>query len=138
MFGQIKNAVIKYALNTICGLSTHEYEFYFYQLGTEVKEIENISKEKLSFGGAYNSDSIEKLKKIIDTNTPIIFLTDGNMEPDIKLKLQTVENDIIPVWIGMDANISCLETFAKDKRVYSIPDIVQAIYSIVWGDKYVR
>lgn len=125
-----KNAVIKYVLNTICGLDLGNVEFSFFQLGTQTKKLENITKEKLMFGGAFRGSAIDELKAILENEAPIILLSDGNIETDIKSKLFSIENDIIPVWIGMDANIACLEAIAKDKRVYSVPDVMQAVNSI--------
>ncbi|MDU2569002.1 MAG: VWA domain-containing protein [Veillonella sp.] len=130
-----KNAVIKYLLNGICNvMGTPDFdsiEFALYQWGQESKKIENLEKAKIEFAGNSSLSGIEELKQMIDENQTMIFVSDGNFNSGDKVQIKKMSVNIIPIFVGIDANRSILKDIATEKVVYSVTDFMQAIHECV-------
>ena len=122
-----KNAVIKYLLNGICNvMGTPDFdsiEFALYQWGQESKKIEFAGKSSLS--------GIEELKQMIDENQTMILVSDGNFNSGDEVQIKKISVNIIPIFVGIDANRSILQDIATEKVVYSVTDLMQAIHECV-------
>ena len=130
-----KNAVIKYLLNGICNvMGTTDFdgiEFVLYQWGEESKKIENLEKAKIEFAGKSPLSGLEELKQMIDENQTMIFVSDGNFTSGDKAQIKKMSVNIIPIFVGIDANRTILKDIATEKVVYSVNDFMQAIYECV-------
>ena len=130
-----KNAVIKYLLNGICNvMGTNDFgniEFVLYQWGQESKKIENWEKAKIEFAGNSLLSGLEELKQMIDENQTMIFVSDGNFNSGDKEQIKKMSVNIIPIFVGIDANRTILQDIATEKVVYSVTDFMQAIYECV-------
>lgn len=130
-----KNAVIKYLLNGICNvMGTTDFdgiEFALYQCGQESKKIENLEKAKIEFAGKLSLSGLEELKQMIDENQTMIFVSDGNFNSGEKAQIKKMSVNIIPIFVGIDANRTILQDIATDKVVYSVTDFMQAIHECV-------
>ena len=130
-----KNAVIKYLLNGICNVmgTTHfdGIEFALYQWGQESKKIENLEKAKIEFAGKSPLSGLEELKQMIDENQTMIFVSDGNFTSGDKAQIKKMSVNIIPIFVGIDANRTILQDIATEKVVYSVTDFMQAIHECV-------
>ena len=130
-----KNAVIKYLLNGICNvMGTTDFgdiEFALYQWGQQIKKIENLEKAKIEFAGKSPLSGLEELKQMIDENQTMIFVSDGNFNSGDKAHIKKLSVNIIPIFVGIDANRTILQDIATEKVVYSVADFMQAIYECV-------
>lgn len=130
-----KNAVIKYLLNGICNvMGTTDFgdiEFVLYQWGQESKKIENWEKAKIEFAGKSLLSGLEELKQMIDENQTMIFVSDGNFNREDKAQIKKMSKNIIPIFVGIDANRTILQDIATEKVAYSVTDFMQALYECV-------
>ena len=130
-----KNAVIKYLLNGICNvMGTPDFEgieFALYQWGQDSKKIENLEKAKIEFAGKSSLSGLEDLKQLIDENETMIFVSDGNFNSGDKAQIKKMSANIIPIFVGIDANRTILQDIATEKVVYSVTDFMQAIHECV-------
>lgn len=130
-----KNAVIKYLLNGICNVTGttdfDDIEFVLYQWGQESKKIENLAKAKIEFAGKSPLSGLEELKQMIDENKTMLFVSDGNFTIEDKAQIKKMSINIIPIFVGIDANRTILRDIATEKVVYSVTDFMQAIYECV-------
>lgn len=127
-----KNAVVKYLLNGICNvMGTNDFcdiEFSLYQWGQETKKIENLEKAKIEFAGKSQLSGLEELKRMIDENQTMIFVSDGNFNSADKAQIKKMSAKIIPIFVGIDANRTMLQDVATERIVYSVTDFMQAMY----------
>ena len=127
-----KNAVVKYFLNGIVNIhETSEFDnidFVLYQWGEESKKIESLINTKLEFKGKASISEIEILRQYIDRNQPVIFVSDGNLTKEEKAGIKELSVNILPIFVGIDANKAILKEIATEKVVYSIPDFMQCVY----------
>ena len=130
-----KNAVVKYLLNGICNVmgtpGIDDVEFALYQWGQESKKIDNLEKAKIEFAGRSPLSGLEELKQIIDENQTMIFVSDGNFNSGDKAHIKKMSVNIIPIFVGIDANRTILQDIATEKVVYSVTDFMQAVYECV-------
>jgi len=130
-----KNAVVKYLLNGICNVmgtpGFDDVEFALYQWGQESKKIDNLEKAKIEFAGRSPLSGLEELKQIIDENQTMIFVSDGNFNSGDKAHIKKMSVNIIPIFVGIDANRTILQDIATEKVVYSVTDFMQAVYECV-------
>ena len=130
-----KNAVIKYLLNGICNVTGttdfDDIEFVLYQWGQESKKIENLAKAKIEFAGKSPLSGLEELKQMIDENKTMLFVSDGNLKREDKEKIKKMRINIMPIFVGIDADRTILRDIATEKVVYSVTDFMQAIYECV-------
>jgi von willebrand factor type A domain len=130
-----KNAVVKYLLNGICNVmgtpGLGDVEFALYQWGQESKKIDNLEKAKIEFTGKSPLSGLEELKQIIDENQTMIFVSDGNFNSGDKAQIKKMSVNIIPIFVGIDANRTILQDIATEKVVYSVADFMQAVYECV-------
>lgn len=99
-----------------------------YQWGQEIKKFENFEKAKIEFAGGSNSLGLEELKKLLSKDQTIIFISDGNFDPEYKVQLKDLSTNIITIFIGLDANRAILKDIATENVVYSVTDFVQVIF----------
>lgn len=127
-----KNAVVKYFLNGIVNiLKTSEFDnidFILYQWGEESKKIESLQNAKLEFKGKASITGIEILQQYIDRNQSVIFVSDGNLSKQEKVGIRDLSVNILPIFVGIDANKAILKEIATKNLVYSIPDFMQCVY----------
>lgn len=127
-----KNAVVKYLLNGISNVMElsdfHGVEFELYQWGKNSKKLGCLNNVKIEFTGRATIEGLNVLSQTIDENQPIIFISDGNFEVENINILQNMSNDIIPVFVGTDANRVLLKEVAANKVIYSVTDFMQALY----------
>lgn len=127
-----KNGVVKYLLNGINNIIEtnlfDDVKFILYQWGQEIKKFENFEKAKIEFAGGSNSLGLEELKKLLSKDQTIIFISDGNFDPEYKVQLKDLSTNIITIFIGLDANRAILKDIATENVVYSVTDFVQVIF----------
>lgn len=127
-----KNAVVKYLLNGISNImDTSDFsdvEFALYQWGQTSKKIESLEKAKIEFVGKSTLSGLEELKQMIDKNQTMIFVSDGNFNSGDKAHIKKMSANIIPIFVGIDANRTMLQDIATERVVYSVTDFVQVIY----------
>lgn len=127
-----KNAVVKYLLNGIRNVAEItdfcDVEFNLYQWGQISKKIESLEKAKIEFAGKSPITGLNKLSQIIDENESLILVSDGNFNSGDKASIKKLSKNIIPIFIGIDANRTILHDIATDKIVYSVTDFMQAIH----------
>ena len=68
---------------------------------------------------------------MIDENQAMIFVSDGNFTSGDKAQIKKMSVNIIPIFVGIDANRTILKDIATEKVVYSVTDFMQAIYECV-------
>lgn len=129
-----KNAVVKYLLNGISNViessEFQDIEFAFYQWGKTSKKIDSLEKAKIEFAGKSSMSGLEELKKMIDENDPMLLISDGNFNSGEKTHIKKLSVNIIPIFVGIDANRAMLKDIATERVVYSVTDFMQAIYNI--------
>lgn len=127
-----KNAVVKYLLNGISNImgtsDFYDVKFVLYQWGQSSKKIENLEKAKIEFSGKYSLSGLEELKQMIDETQTMIFVSDGNFNSGDKAHIKKMSENIIPIFVGIDANRTMLQDIATERVVYSVTDFMQAIY----------
>lgn len=127
-----KNAVVKYLLNGISNImDTSEFpdvEFALYQWGQTSKKIESLEKAKIEFAGKSPLSGLEELKQMIDENQTMIFVSDGNFNSEDKAHIKKLSVNIVPIFVGIDANRTMLQDIATERVVYSVTDFMQVIY----------
>lgn len=127
-----KNAVVKYLLNGISNAAdTSDFcdvDFVLYQWGQTSKKIGGLEKAKVEFAGKSSLSGLEELMRMIDENQPLLFVSDGNFNSGDKANIKKLSVNIIPVFVGIDANRTMLQDIATERVVYSVPDFMQAIY----------
>lgn len=128
-----KNAVVKYLLNGISSARRsnslgQEVLFNLFQWGKETKQIEDIEKAKISFEGKNDVRGLDELGKIIDKQDSILLISDGNFEISEKQKMKELSNNILPVFVGVDANRAVLQDISTNKVIYSVVDFMQALF----------
>ena len=94
-------------------------------------KIENFEKAKIEFAGKSPLSGLEELKKMIDENQTMIFVSDGNFNSADKVQIKKMSVKIIPIFVGIDANRTILQDIATENVVYSVTDFMQAIYECV-------
>lgn len=126
-----KNAVVKYLINSICNIKqTSEFcdvEFVLFQWGNNSVKFENIEKAKLEFKGKTSYDDFAPIEGEIEYENPMILISDGGFSRNDKLKIEKLSRQILPIFIGIDANRSILKDIATDKVVYSATDLMQVL-----------
>lgn len=126
-----KNAVVKYLINGICNvIQTKEFsdvEFALFQWGSNSIRFENIEKAKLEFKGKTSYDDFKSIEDEIEYESPMILISDGGFSKTDKVKIEKMSKQIIPIFIGIDANRSILKDIATEKVVYSVTDFMQAL-----------
>ena len=129
-----KNAVIKYLLNGIRNISEtvdfHNIDFVLYQWGKISKKIDSLEKAKLKFLGNSSTSGLEELKQMVDKNQPLIFISDGNFDIRDKENIKKLSENIVTIFIGVDANRKILQDISTDQIVYSVIDFMQAICEV--------
>lgn len=65
---------------------------------------------------------------MLDSQDAVILISDGNFESDIKKKIKELSNNILPIFVGVDANRTILQDISTSKIVYSVVDFVQALF----------
>ena len=127
-----KNAVVKYLLNGICNVSDlsdfDDVSFQLFQWGKVCKRIEDIENAKIEFSGKAQKNGLEELAQIIDESRPLLFISDGGFEKEDRANLRKISENIVPIFIGIDANRTSLQEISSSGIVYSVADFVQAIY----------
>lgn len=126
-----KNAVVKYLLNGISNVirnNLSDVSLSLFQWGIETKQIDSIDTAKICYAGRNGVDGLEKISSRINNQEPIILISDGNFESDVKEKIKELSNIILPVFVGLDANRTVLKDISTNKRVYSVVDFVQALF----------
>lgn len=126
-----KNAVVKYLLNGISSAirnNSLDVSLSLFQWGIETKQIDSIERAKLCFAGRNGIDGLEELSSWINNQESIILISDGNFESDVKKKIKELSNNILPIFVGIDANRTILQDISTNKRVYSVVDFVQALF----------
>ena len=127
-----KNAVVKYFLNGVIYSKIHmrsdqEIQYNLYQWGSETVYIPSIETAKISFAGKSDCRGLDELDRLLDKEHPLILVSDGNFERKEINKLKGLSNNILPIFVGCDANKSTLLEISTNKVVYSIVDFMQAI-----------
>lgn len=126
-----KNAVVKYLINGICNVKeTKEFtnaEFVLFQWGINSVKFENIETAKLEFKGKNSYKNFSTIKDDIDYESPMILISDGEFNEDDKEEIKKLSKQIIPIFVGVDANRAVLKDIATDKVVYSVTDFMQAL-----------
>lgn len=126
-----KNAVVKYLINSICNVKqTSEFrdvEFVLFQWGNNSVKFENIEKAKLEFKGKTSYGDFTSIEGEIEYENPMILISDGGFSKNDKLKIEKLSRQILPIFIGIDANRSILKEIATDKVVYSATDLMQVL-----------
>ena len=128
-----KNAVVKYLLNGINNIMDtsdfYDVEFVLYQWGQTSKKIESLEKAKIEFAGKSPLSGLEELKRMIDENQTMIFVSDGNFNSGDKVHIKKLSVNIIPIFVGIDSNRTMLQDIATERVVYSVTDFMQVIYN---------
>jgi len=126
-----KNAVVKYLINGICNIrQSSEYkdvEFVLFQWGNNSIKFDNIVKAKIEFKGKTSYDDFRAIEGEIDSNCPMILISDGGFSKSDKNQMEKLSKHIIPIFVGADANRAILKDIATDKIVYSVTDFMQAL-----------
>lgn len=126
-----KNAVVKYLINSICNVKQtkefYDVEFVLFQWGSNSVRFENIENAKLEFKGKTSYDDFKQIEDEIEYEFPMILISDGGFSKNDKVKIEKLSKQIIPIFIGIDANKAILKDIATDKVVYSVPDFMQAL-----------
>ena len=128
-----KNAVVKYLLNGICNARRNksirnEIVFNLYQWGKDSRKIDDIEKAKISFAGKAEVRGLEIVRKTINYQDSLLFISDGNLEVEEKKKMKELSNNIFPIFVGVDANRTVLQEISTNKVVYSVVDFMQALF----------
>lgn len=126
-----KNAVVKYLLNGMFSVIRNnllDVSLSLFQWGIETKQIDNFEKEKLCFAGRTSVKGLEELSSWINDQEPMILISDGNFESDVKKKIKQLSNRILPIFVGVDANRTILQDISTNKSVYSVVDFVQVLF----------
>ena len=126
-----KNAVVKYLLNGMSSVQKNkslDISLSLYQWGVETKKIDDIEKAKISFAGKNTIEGLDALCSLIDSQDAVILISDGNFESDVKKKIKELSNNILPIFVGVDANRTILQDISTSKIVYSVVDFVQALF----------
>lgn len=126
-----KNAVVKYLLNGMSSVQKNkslDISLSLYQWGVETKKIDDIEKAKISFAGKNTIEGLDALCSLLDSQDAVILISDGNFESDIKKKIKELSNNILPIFVGVDANRTILQDISTSKIVYSVVDFVQALF----------
>ena len=125
-----KNAVVKYLLNGMSSVlknNSLDISLNLYQWGIETKKIDNIEKAKISFAGKNTLKGLDELLPLLDSQEAVILISDGNFESEVKKKIEELSNNILPIYVGVDANRTILQDISTSKMVYSVVDFVQAL-----------
>lgn len=126
-----KNVVAKYLINGICNAKeTKEFtnvEFVLFQWGINSVKFEYIETAKLEFKGKNSYKNFSTIKDDIDYESPMILISDGEFSEDDKEEIKKLSKQIIPIFVGVDANRAVLKDIATDKVVYSVTDFMQAL-----------
>lgn len=127
-----KNAVVKYFLNGVINSRLYMYtdqekQFNLYQWGKETLFIPSIETAGISYAGKADCAGLEELERLISKEQPLILVSDGNFERKEIKKLKELSNNILPIFVGCDANRSVLLEISTNKTIYSIVDFLQAI-----------
>lgn len=128
-----KNAVVKYLLNGISSAKRNfsieqEISFNLFQWGKETKQIADIEKAKIIFEGKSDLKGLDEIGKIIDKQDSVLFISDGNLEISEKKKLKELSDNILTIYVGVDANKAVLQDISTNKVVYSVVDFMQALF----------
>lgn len=129
-----KGFVVKYLINslinTACTSDFEDVEFALYQWGSSIVKIENPEKAKIVYSGKISAD-LEIPAEIADKTKPMIFISDGGFDKKLKELILGFSLNIMPVYVGEDANKRTLSDIARGRRVYCVTDFVQAVYDAV-------
>lgn len=127
-----KNTVVKYLINGICNASrnyiTEDMSFNLFQWGKETKQIDDIEKAKLDFVGKANISGLEKIGQLINKEEAVLFVSDGNFGRLEKQRIINLSNNILSIYVGIDANKKVLKDISTNKEVYSVMDFMQALF----------
>lgn len=127
-----KNVVVEYLLNgivnTIQSSKFNHVEFKLYQWGKETKQIKDIEKIKLKFAGKAGVEGLEILGHLIDKDEVVLLISDGNIERGERKKIEKLAENIITIYVGIDANKALLRDISTNKVVYSVMDFMQALF----------
>lgn len=126
-----KNAVVKYLLNGMSSVKKNKslaISLSLYQWGVETKKIDDIETAKISFAGKNTIKGLDELCSLLDSQDAVILISDGNFETDVKKKIKELSNNILPVFVGVDANRTILKDISTSEIVYSVVDFVQALF----------
>lgn len=126
-----KNAVVKYLLYGMSSAVRNNslaISLSLFQWGIETKRIDNIEKTKICFAGKNTIKGLDELLPLLDRQGSVILISDGNFESDVKKKIKELSNNILPIFVGVDANRTILQDISTSKIVYSVVDFVQALF----------
>lgn len=126
-----KNAVVKYLLNGMSSAVQNkslDVSLSLFQWGVETKKIDNIEKAKICFAGKNSVNGLEEICSLIDSQESVILISDGNFESDMRNKIKELSNNILPIFVGVDANRTIIQDISTNKIVYSVVDFVQALF----------
>jgi len=87
----------------------------------------SLYKAKLGFKGKTSYDDFTPIEGEIEYENPMILISDGGFSKNDKLKIEKLSRQILPIFIGADANRSILKDIAADKVVYSATDLMQVL-----------
>lgn len=126
-----KNAVVKYLLNGMASVVRNnllDISLSLFQWGSETKKVDNTEKVRIDFAGKNTIKGLDELLPLLDSQESLILISDGNFESDVKIKLKELSNNILPIFVGVDANRTILRDISTSKMVYSVVDFVQTLF----------
>ncbi len=126
-----KNAVVKYLINGICNVKQEalyrDIQFVLFQWNSNSVRFDDLEKAKIVFRGRNTFEDLEPIMDELDSDSPIILISDGGFRSDDKNKIRNLSKKIIPIFVGMDANRTILRDLSTNNIVYSVADFMQAL-----------
>ncbi|WP_300276173.1 VWA domain-containing protein [Peptacetobacter sp.] len=127
-----KNTIVKYLINGICSahrnLIIENMSINLFQWGKETKQLDNLENAKIDFGGRNNIYGLEIIGKLINKEDTVLFVSDGSFGVLEKEHIMKLSNNILSIYVGIDANKKILKDISTNKEVYAVMDFIQALF----------